>query len=262
MPPLFTVITVTYNAAPLIGRTIESVESQTLESVEHVIVDGNSRDETLTLVHHYQERNSLRPRPRNITCLSEPDRGLYDAMNKAIDLATGRYLVFLNAGDKFHTPQTLAQAAACLDPAAGEKAQPAVIYGQTDLVDAEGRFIRPRRLQAPERLSRRSFLKGMLVCHQSFYVRADLARQTPYDLRYRFSADFDWCIRIMRLAARRKLPLCNARAVLTDYLSEGLTTQNHKASLRERFVIMCRHYGLPATLASHAYITGRALLKK
>ena len=261
MPPLkITVATVTYNAGPLVARTIHSVEEQTYPHVEHLIVDGNSQDDTLEHVHHYQERNSIAAVRHEIQCISEPDEGLYDAMNKAIGMATGHYIVFLNAGDRFHAAHTLEHIAQCVSQAG--KPQPAVVYGHTDLVDAEGRFLRHRRLAPPERLTWRSFRDGMLVCHQAFFARTDLARRFRYDLRYRFSADFDWCIRIMHEAARQGLPLLNARCIVADYLSEGLTTQHHKASLRERFRIMARHYGLLPTVARHAWFVVRSFTRK
>ena len=188
-PPLkFTVATVTYNAGALLGRTIASVEEQDYPHVEHLIVDGNSQDETLALVHRYQERNSVATVRHEVACLSEPDRGLYDAMNKALDLATGHFILFLNAGDRFHSADTLSRVAAQL---AGGSPYPAVVYGDTDIVDAEGRFLRHRRLAPPERLTWRSLRHGMLVCHQAFFARTDLARLYPYDLTYRYSADFD-----------------------------------------------------------------------
>lgn len=258
-----TVITVTYNAAALIARTIRSVEAQDYGEVEHLIIDGNSRDETLAHVHHYQERNSLRPVPREIVCLSEPDQGLYDAMNKALALASGAYLVFLNAGDVFPAPYTLSLVAATAERVENRAgALPAVVYGDTALVDASGHVLRSRRLRPPRRLTWRSFRRGMLVCHQSFYARTDLARTTTYNLSYRFSADFDWCVRLLRLAAQKGLPNANAHAVLCHYLSEGLTTANHKASLRERFRIMAKHYGLLSTLCFHAWFCVRAAFKK
>lgn len=291
MPPLkITVATVCFNAANVIERTIHSVEEQDYPHVEHVIVDGNSRDNTLQAIHHYQERNSIARVQHEINCLSEPDRGLYDAMNKAIGLATGDYILFLNAGDKFHSPTVLSEiAAAALATLPDEgktiaptdksridenridenrideerlKSLPAVIYGRTDIVDNDGNFLRHRRLEPPARLTWRSFRKGMLVCHQAFFARTDLARQTPYNLRYRYSADFDWCIRLMREARRRRLALLNADLVVSDYLSEGMTTAHHRASLRERFRIMARHYGLTVTLFSHAQIALRAVTKK
>ncbi len=260
-PPLkITVVTVTYNAAALIEKTIASVERQDYPFVEHLIIDGNSQDKTLEHVHHYQERNSVASVSHEVNCLSEPDDGLYDAMNKAIEMATGTYLLFLNAGDTLHEPTTLSRIAA----AAGRYGEtlPAVVYGDTNIVDGNGQFLRRRRLSPPKRLTWRSFSNGMLVCHQAFFARTDLARGILYDLHYRFSADFDWCIRIMREAKNRKLPLCNAHIVVADYLHEGLTTQNHKDSLQERFTIMRRHYGIMTTVAKHAWFVVRSLLKK
>ncbi len=254
-----TVATVTWNAGDLIARTIHSVEAQTYGRVEHLIIDGNSHDNTLEHVHHYQERNSRADVRHEIVCISEPDNGLYDAMNKAIDMATGRYILFLNAGDTFHSPETLSLIA---HEAEASAVLPAVIYGDTHLVDSERRFLRTRRLSPPEKLTWRSFREGMLVCHQAFFARTDLARLFHYDLRYRYSADFDWCIRIMREAEHEALPLVNAHTVVADYLSEGMTTRHHKASLRERFRIMKRHYGLFTTLMQHAWFVVRSVTKK
>ncbi len=259
-PPLkFTIATVTYNAGDLLGRTIASVESQDYPHVEHLIVDGNSQDKTLELVHRYQERNSVAAVRHEVACLSEPDRGLYDAMNKALDLATGDYILFLNAGDSFHTTDTLTRVAGQV---ASGSARPAVLYGHTDIVDGDGRFLRHRRLAPPERLTWRSFRHGMLVCHQAFFARTDLARLYPYDLRYRYSADFDWCVRVLHAAERHHLPVRNLHLVVADYLSEGMTTRHHRASLRERFRIMCRHYGLVVTLWQHAWFAVRQVLKR
>lgn len=260
MPPLkITVATVTYNAERLIERTIHSVEEQTYGHVEHLVIDGNSQDGTLELIHHYQERNSVAKIQHEIVCLSEPDKGLYDAMNKALDLATGDYILFLNAGDTFHSTETLKQIAAIASQ--GEQ-RPAVVYGHTDIVDEEGNFIRHRRLEPPERLTWKSFKSGMLVCHQAFFARMDLAKHFHYDPRYRFSADFDWCVRIMKAAAKEKSPLANSHLVISDYLNEGTTTRNHSASLRERFAIMARHYGFFSAVARHVWFVIRNFLKK
>lgn len=255
-PVKITIATVTYNAGRLLERTMQSVAEQDYPYVEHLIVDGNSQDNTLTVFHHFQEQNSNAAIRHELVCRSEPDHGLYDAMNKALELATGQYICFLNAGDKLHAPNTLSLIAR------EARGIPAIIYGDTDIVDDEGRFIRHRRLAPPPRLNWRSFKYGMLVCHQAFYVRTDLARQTPYDMRYRFSADFDWCIRLMRKARQTQSALQNAHAVLADYLSEGLTTQNHKKSLWERFHIMARHYGFLTATMMHLWFALRGFLKK
>lgn len=257
--PTVTVVTVTYNAERTLPRTLESVAEQAYPHVEHLIVDGCSKDRTMEQIHRYVDGNT--GKTHVIQVIREPDRGLYDAMNKALEHATGRYIVFLNAGDRLHEADTLQRLFAPLSQMpCGE--WPAILYGETDCVDGEGRFLRHRRLQAPETLGWKDFRWGMLVCHQSFYVRTDLARRVPYDLKYRFSADYDWCIRLLKQTARSRQPVCNSHLILTDYLSEGLTTQNHQASLWERFRIMARHYGWLATLAQHAWFVARAVLKK
>lgn len=242
--PKFSVITVCYNAEATLEDTIQSVISQTYHHVEYIIVDGASKDRTMDIVNRYRERISV--------VVSEPDKGLYDAMNKGIRLATGDYLCFLNAGDSFHEDDTLQQMVHSIH---GTQL-PDVLYGETELVDHEGHFLRMRRLQAPEHLTWKSFRQGMLVCHQAFFARRDLVM--PYDLRYRFSADFDWCIKIMKQSKM----LHNTHLTLIDYLSEGMTTRNHKASLKERFRIMVRHYGWASTVAFHLWFVLRLLLKK
>lgn len=242
--PKFSIITVTYNAGAVLEDTIQSVITQTYRNVEYIIVDGGSKDHTLDIINRYREHIH--------TLVSEPDKGLYDAMNKGIRLATGDYLCFLNAGDELHEDDTLQL---MVHSITGTEL-PDVLYGETAIVDEEGHFLRMRRLSAPEDLNWKSFKDGMLVCHQAFFPRRELAE--PYDLRYRFSADFDWCIRIMK----KSHTLHNTHLTLIDYLNEGMTTRNHRASLYERFRIMCRHYGYLSTLARHAWFALRLLLKK
>ena len=243
--PKFSIITVTYNAGKVLEDTIQSVVFQTYRNVEYIIVDGGSTDNTLDVVHKYQERISK--------VISEPDKGLYDAMNKGIRMATGDYLCFLNAGDELHENETLQKIVYTLKG----KELPDVIYGETAIVDEEGHFLHMRRLSTPEHLHWKSFKEGMLVCHQAFLTRRELALANPYDLRYLFSADFDWCIRIMKQSKN----LHNTHLTLIDYLNEGMTTQNHKASLKERFRIMTKHYGWISTILHHGWFVIRLFYK-
>lgn len=244
LTPKFSVITVTYNAESVLEDTIQSVISQTYHRVEYIIIDGASKDSTLSITHRYKDRITK--------VISEPDKGLYDAMNKGMQQATGDYLCFLNAGDSFHADNTLQQ---IVHTITGNEL-PDVLYGETALVNNERHFLRMRRLSSPEVLTWKSFKQGMLVCHQAFFAKRSLAE--PYDLQYRFSADFDWCIRVMKKART----LHNTHLTIIDYLEEGMTTQNRKASLRERFRIMARHYGMISTVAHHAWFVLRAVLKK
>lgn len=159
--PKFSIITVTYNAEAVLEDTIQSVIAQTYHHIEYIVIDGASKDNTLAILKKYERR---------ITKLvSEPDKGLYDAMNKGIALATGDYLCFLNAGDSFHEDNTLQQ---ILHSMRNCTQLPDVLYGQTAIVDAKRHFLRMRRLSAPEPLTWKSFRHGMLVCHQAFLQSA------------------------------------------------------------------------------------------
>ncbi len=230
----FTIVTCTYNAADTCEKTFESVLQQSYPNVEHLILDGCSKDDTLKLANAYQEQNTKSG-------------------------ATGDYILFLNAGDTFPNNQTLEAISRCTQQ---QNPLPAVLYGDTDIVDTNGKFIRHRRLSPPANLSWRSFKHGMLVCHQAFYARTDIAKQTPYNLQYRFSADVDWCIRIMKSAEKQHLPLLNLKQVVVNYLEGGLTDKNHRASLKERFRLMCSHYGMFTTIAMHVWFVFRSFLRK
>lgn len=245
LKPKFSIITVTFNASSVIEPTLQSVVGQTYRNFEYLLIDGASTDDTVAKVR----QSAVSP----VRIVSEPDKGLYDAMNKGIRLATGDYLCFLNAGDAFHAPDVLERMVKAIE---NEKQLPCVLYGETAEVDAERRFVRMRRLKAPDRLHWTSFKQGMLVCHQAFFARRDLVPM--YDLRYRYSADVDWCIKVMKRASR----MVNVRFTIIDYLQNGLSLQNHRASLMERFNVMKNHYGLFSTICHHAWFVVRAVIKK
>jgi len=235
---------VTYNAADTLERTMRSVSEQSCTLYEHIIMDGVSKDSTLELARSLAtERTAI---------FSSPDNGIYDAMNKAMGKASGEYLIFLNSGDCFHSPHTLDR----LAKAAFDYDFPGVIYGQTDVVDADGNRVCARHLSAPDVLTFKSFGNGMVVCHQAFTVLRKLA--PLYDTRWRFSADYEWCLRCL-MHSRQNVYVGE---VTIDYLNEGLTTRNLKASLKERFKIMCRYYGTFPTVMRHVKFAGRGLWRR
>lgn len=246
--PLVSIITVSFNAAGDIERTLRSVDNQTFTDYEHLIVDGASTDGTLASIRAAGDN------PRRWV-ISEPDEGIYDAMNKGLQAARGEYLLFLNAGDEFHDTGTLERLVA---PALNyTKVKPGIIYGQTMLIDKDGKIIGPRHLRAPENLTLASFADGMVVCHQAFMVRKTIAE--PYDRHFRFSADYDWCIRCLQ---HSKLNVYVGPDPVTLYLKEGVTTANRRESLLERFHIMCRYYGRRRTVLRHIGFIFRKLRAK
>ena len=147
--PKFSIITVTYNAEAVLEDTIQSVISQTYHHVEYILVDGASKDGTLSIIDRYRDRITR--------IVSEPDKGLYDAMNKGIRLATGDYLCFLNAGDSFHEDDTLQQMVRSIS---GNEL-PDVLYGETELVD-NGRSLHPH---APPRRPGSAYLAKLQAGH-------------------------------------------------------------------------------------------------
>lgn len=252
------VVTCTYNASLVLKRTLDSVYNQYYTNIEHIIVDGKSKDETLAIVEDYKKQIENKGCSYKLVVVSETDKGLYDAMNKAIGLASGDFVVYLNAGDIFHDQKTLETVARAVEEA---KDDVCVVYGETNIVDYNGCFIKKRHHSVPEKLTWKSFKNGMLVCHQSFYVNVSVAKKVYYDLNYKFSADVDWCIRIMKYADKNNMLLVNTHVVLTDFLDGGLTTANHKKSLIERFDVMRRHYGLIVTIFMHVVFVIRSVFK-
>ena len=240
MTPLFSIITVTWNAAQVIDPTLQSVAAQSFSDFEYIVMDGASTDDTLARVRHAAIVSTR--------IFSEPDEGLYHAMNKAIDCAQGKYLIFLNAGDSFASAATL-QTLALL-----AQDNPGIIYGQTQLVDATRRVLGKRHLTAPRNLTFNSFKQGMLVCHQAFIARRDLVPH--YDLRYRYSADYEWCLRVLK---RSTVNAYAGDQPIIDFLTDGLTHKHHRDSLKERFNIMCHYFGTVPTVLRHISFIPRFL---
>ena len=233
MQPRISIITICYNAASTITRTLRSVSAQTYPNIQYLIIDGASKDNTLELVRELAPEAEI---------YSERDKGIYDAMNKGLDRATGDYVWYVNAGDALASPTTVEDLvrATCTGDSL-----PDVLYGDTRLIYSEDHDLGLRRLRPPHQLNWRSFRSGMLVCHQAFVAKRSISPH--YDLSYRFSADVDWCIRVLKEAKTTAF----YPEPIALYLNEGTTTANHRASLIERFHVMRHHYGLVTTVLQH-----------
>jgi glycosyltransferase involved in cell wall biosynthesis len=228
--PFISIITVVYNGEDHIGRTIESVIEQTYKEIEYIIIDGKSTDKTLDIINGFNGVDLL---------VSEPDSGLYEAMNKGLKAATGDYVWFLNSGDQIFSKDTVETMVA------GLSGRPDIIYGGTMIIDEAQNEVGDRRLKPPDQLSWRSFNQGMVVCHQSILVKRELAPE--YNLEYRLSGDIDWVIRACKVATG----IHNTGLILSRFLEGGLTDHNIKAGLKERFRIMTKNYGLIPTILRH-----------
>jgi glycosyltransferase involved in cell wall biosynthesis len=230
--PKLSVITVVYNNARDIERTMLSVLNQTYPAIEYILVDGLSDDGTLDIIKKYQGR---------IRLISEMDNGIYDAMNKGLAAATGDYVLFMNSGDEIYSADTVSKVFATADNAD-------IYYGETEMIDESGQSLGQRRHKAPGNFTWRSFKYGMKVSHQAIYIKRSLTE--PYDKKYELSADIDWIIR----AAKKARKIIKVSGYVAKYTVGGMSKQKHAQSLKERFDIMKRYYGLVPTLFNHIII--------
>lgn len=163
-----TVVTVTYNSVNHIRETIHSVINQTYPDIEYIIIDGGSKDGTLEIINEYISKISV--------LVSEPDKGIYDAMNKGVDLANGDYVIFMNSGDIFYDYNVISN---MVDKISGED----VIYGKvirhTTMMD----YIDP-----PKPLE--FFSIGMPIDHQAVFVKTNLLQENKFSLQYKIISDF------------------------------------------------------------------------
>ncbi|WP_316786184.1 glycosyltransferase family 2 protein [Pedobacter frigiditerrae] len=231
--PKLSVITIVYNNAKDIERTMLSVLNQTYTNIEYIIIDGASNDGTVDIINKYKDRLAI--------VVSEQDRGIYDAMNKGLALATGDYVLFMNSGDEIYAPETVTDVFS--SAAAGD-----IYYGETEMFDENWKSLGQRRHRAPEHFDWHSFKFGMNVSHQAIYIKRSLTE--PYDLQYKYSSDIDWIIK----AAKKSSNVVNTHLYVAKYLVGGMSKKKHLASLTERFKILSHYYGIIPTVINHIFI--------
>ena len=233
MLPKLSVITIVYNNAKDIERTMLSVLNQSYKNIEYILIDGNSTDGTLNIIKKYENRLAK--------LISEKDKGIYDAMNKGLAQATGDYVLFMNSGDEIYELDTVERVFATAPNAD-------IYYGETEMYDENWNSLGQRRHQAPETFSWRSFKYGMNISHQAIYIKRSLSE--PYDLKYKYSADIDWIIKIAKKASN----IVNTHLYVAKYLVGGMSKQKHRESLKERFKIFSYYYGFVANVINHIVI--------
>ncbi|MCW3084667.1 MAG: glycosyl transferase [Bacteroidetes bacterium] len=234
--PKISIITVVYNGAGLIERTIKSVLAQTYPNIEYIIIDGASSDGTLAIIEKYQAKIALTHSGR--------DNGIYDAMNRGLKDATGDYVLFMNAGDELFSNDTIERVFKTAENAD-------VYYGNTAVVNDIGDMLGDRRLSPPEKLNWKSLRYGMCVSHQSFIAKRLLC--SYYDLNYKISADIDWVIKVLRQSDN----IVNTHLYISKFLEGGTSNTRRKKALLERFSIMVKQYGFFQTVISHLIILFR-----
>ncbi len=231
--PKLSVITVVYNNVRDIERTILSVIEQQYKDIEYIVVDGASTDGTFQIVQQYQAHISK--------MLSEPDKGIYDAMNKGLALATGDYVLFMNSGDEIYDKHTVENIFKTVPDAD-------IYYGETEMFNDNWESLGQRRHKAPKNFSWKGFKYGMNISHQAIYIRRSLT--VPYDLTYKYSADIDWIIK----AAQKATKIVHVPQYVAKYLVGGISKKKHRESLKERFNIFSKYYGLIPNIFNHFII--------
>lgn len=188
---ILSIITVNYNNAEGLKRTLDSVASQTYREFEHIIVDGGSSDESVKVILDYVSKVESRElRVERVLWSSEPDRGIYDGMNKGIQKASGEYLYFLNGGDCLASPTVLAELIHQLDGTD-------IIMGRVNY-SRKGQIVGQSALLSEDDMSLyRMYLRG--INHQSAFIKRGLLEQMPYDTSVKMGADWKFFVQAIVL---------------------------------------------------------------
>lgn len=243
--PKISIITVVYNGGAEIEGTIKSVLEQTYSNIEYVIIDGASTDATKAIVESY---GNVIDR-----FISEPDNGIYDAMNKGLAKATGDFVWFMNCGDRIFEMDTVSRIVAKMDTDTD------IVFGEVMQVDGKRRYLGTRTERTTQKLPAQldfySLQKGMVVCHQAFLPRRAIA---PIYLEDNLSADIDWVIKCLK-KSKKNTP---TGMILAQFLIGGISKQQHRKSLFGRYKILQKHYGFFPNIWNHISIFGRAFYFK
>ena len=212
----FSVITVCYNAESSIEKTIKSVLSQNNDDYEYLIIDGKSNDQTVAIAQKYHEKFCGRMR-----IVSETDQGIYDAMNKAIQMSKGHYLVFINADDEL-CEGVLNKIEA--EIAGKNEAWPEIIYGDCLVIYENDDRISGKIRNAVNPINRKTLMKGMGLMHQSMFTsRKVFAHVGMFNIKYTIGADWDFLIR----AVTSHVSLYYMPIPFSKFATDGVSSKVH-----------------------------------
>lgn len=202
MKPKISVVTVTYNCKSLLEKTLDSVIKQDYHNVEYIIIDGNSSDGTIDILNTYSSYFDY--------YISEPDGGIYDAMNKAIDVATGEWIIFMNAGDTFINNEILSTIFSTVI-----NSEVAVLYGDCIVRYSDKDLLIPARF-----FSKNDY--NLPFCHQSTFVRLAIMRKYKFDVKYKIAADYNFFYRLYK----EQYNFYYLENVISLYNTEGFSSFN------------------------------------
>lgn len=234
MQPLISIITPSFNSSATIADTLRSVNQQTWPAIEHLIIDGASKDNTLEVARLNGQRITQ--------IVSEPDKGIYDAMNKGITLAKGEIIGILNSDDFYASPDALAWVAA-------EFADPSVdiVYGDLIYV-SQFNLKKPIRIWDSSLYQPGRFSWGWMPAHPTFFVRRRVYAQCGlFDLSYKIAADFEFCLRALEIY---RLPSRHIGQILVHMRTGGASGRFvNKLRLNHDNLRALRQHKLPASWA-------------
>jgi glycosyltransferase involved in cell wall biosynthesis len=199
-----TIATVCYNAQQTIENTIKSVINQTYSDIEYLIIDGKSTDKTLDIIDKYAGDSRIR-------LVSEEDTGLYNAMNKAIKICTGDYIIYMNSGDVFHDYRVIEEMMPYMDAD--------IVYGNVVRIKSDGRHLEKYH---GKYTVMRLLLTGMMMCHQAMFTRIDIMRKYGFDENYSITADYDFVVRAKK--DKCKMKYIDRNVAIVDNI-EGISSQ-------------------------------------
>ena len=226
----FTIITVTYNAVTVLERTIRTVITQTYENLEYIIVDGGSTDGTLDIIKKYAAGDE------RIRYISEPDSGIYDAMNKGVGMATGDYLEFLNAGDLYRDDKVLLDVAGILGRGLNTY-EIDILYGSIIYVYPDGsESIRTYSQFCEKKVY---YLLGDCINHQAMFAARRCFDNGAFDTTYRISADREWMIRQKK--SGRKFQAMDRIICYYSLDPNSASIVNEKLTWKENGAIIRKH---------------------
>lgn len=218
--PFISIITVCFNSENEIKETIQSVSEQTYLNFEYIVVDGKSTDQTMCILDDY--RNLIDQ------CVSESDGGIYEAMNKGVNLAKGEWLLFLNAGDSFASSEVLEMSAIKLKNSNAD-----ICYGSYYLKKKQQNI-----LISPGLL--KDLWKGMIFSHQSAFIRRSLLLEFPFDTRFIIAGDYDF---FFKSYLNHKV-FQNLEFPVSCYRPDGVSDQRRFLSLKERWQVVFNHLSI------------------
>lgn len=214
--PIFSVITVCYNSAKTIAETMNSVLSQSVENIEYIIIDGASVDDTIMIVESYQDAR--------IKLISEPDKGLYDAMNKGIALSSGKYIAILNSDDIFVDSNVLRDVLSGFELGGTEAVVGNLYYFKSEATQ------KARLYDCGELLSLNQWKNGWHPPHPTtFFTKSIYKKYGKFDLAFPISADYDFMFRVLYV---NKVDLLKIPRFLVAMREGGESTRSIGAYIR------------------------------